>query len=222
MFERRLFQVLTDALARVSDRADVLDAFLAQLPLDATRGEVETVRSMILDFARSARPVIHGYAREDTDFPVWAIVLANEQETTRFLGDESDDDDAQGQPEKASVFQATYQVLVYTRHPDVTLYLYQLLRAILISRRQEMIRRAEGSLNVGSLSGAELSPDRIWLPAFLFVRAASLTTESVEYGLAGLGESDTDQPLPVTRVTGLHVEDPRAPPDGLRHRVRTY
>jgi hypothetical protein len=219
MFERVLYDVLTDSLRRLVDRPQILDVFLAGLPLqdDAER---EGVREIVLEFARGERPVMHGYARDDTAFPVWSIVLANESESLRALGDETDDDDSDGRPIRASVWDSTFQVLVYAQHPDVTLWLYQLLRATLISRRVELVQRS-GALNVSTLSGAELSPDRIWLPSFLFVRAATLTVQGVVEGLFNL-EANTDQPSTARRIVGVHVDDARAEPDGLRHLVRAY
>lgn len=219
MFERVLYDVLTDSLRRLVERPQILDGFLADLSFqdDAERAGV---REVVLEFARSERPVMHGYARADTAFPVWSIVLAGEQESLRALGDETGDDDEDGEPIRASVWDSTYQVLVYSQHPDVTLWLYQLLRAALISRRMELVQRS-GAMNVTTLSGAELSPDRIWLPEFLFVRAFTLTAQAVTRGLTGLFPIDA-QPSTARRIVGVHVDDARAEPDGLRHLVRAY
>lgn len=219
MFERVLYDVLADSLARIAERPEALDGFLAGLPLQDDT-ERDALRAIVLDFARSARPVMHGYARSDTAFPVWSIVLASENESLRALGDETGDDDEDGQPIRASVWDSTFQVLVYSQHPDVTLYLYQLLRAVMISRRVELVQRS-GAMNVTTLSGAELSPDRLWLPEFLFVRALTLTAQAVVEGLFNLQDIDA-QPSTARRIVGVHVDDPRAGPDGLRHLVRPY
>lgn len=219
MFERVLYDVLADSLARLVDNPAALDAFLDRLPLQGDE-ERAGVRDLVLGFAGADRPVIHGYARADTVFPVWSIVLASENESLRALGDETGDDDDDGQPIRASVWDSTFQVLVYSQHPDVTLYLYQLLRAVMISRRVELVQRS-GAMNVTTLSGAELSPDRLWLPEFLFVRALTLTAQATVEGLFNLQANDA-QTSTARRIVGVHVEDPRAAPDGIRHLVRPY
>lgn len=222
MFERALYDILTESLQRVVERAPVLTAFLDSLPLDRDLGEREAVRKIVEDFAAMTRPVIHGYARSDTGMPVWSIVLATDSEDVRPIGDETDDDDDDSQPIKGSVFKSTYQVLVYSEHPDVTLYLYQLVRAILIARRSDLTTRA-GVLNVTNLAGGELSPDRIWMPEHLFVRAVSLGADAEVRGLPGLADPpEDDQGLRAGRVVGVHVNDPGRPLDGLSHRVTPY
>lgn len=222
MFERALYDILTESLQRVVERPTVMSAFLDSLPLDQDLGEREAVQRIIEEFAAHTRPVIHGYARTDTHMPVWSIVLAMDTEDVRPIGDETDEDDDDGQPIKGSVFKSTYQVLVYSEHPDVTLYLYQLIRAILIARRSDLTARA-GVLNVTNLAGAELSPDRIWMPEHLFVRAVSLGADAEVRGLPGLTDLPSDdQGLRAGRVVGVHVNDPGRPPDGLSHRVTPY
>lgn len=218
MFERVLFDVLLEALGQVAESPRALDLFVSGLPLDTTLDEPTAVKDLIKRFAEQKRPIIHSYARDDTEFPCWAIVLAAETEDTRALGDETADDDEDGLPIKASVWNSTFQVLTYSRHPDETLYLYHLLRAILIERRTELVRRGKLA-NISTLSGAELSPDQVYLPEFLFVRATSLTAMAELGGLALLPPPEGQaQPLPVRQITGLHVRDDRLN-DGLRHNV---
>lgn len=221
MFERVLHQVLTESLEQLLEQPTALQAFLDTLPLDAVLGEPAAVRDLIRSFAQQTRPVIHGYARAETAFPVWAIVLAGEQEDLRALGDESADDDDRGQPVMASVWNSNYQILVYSQAPDVTLYLYQLVRAILLTRRHELIRRA-GLMNISTIQGAELSPDQLYLPEFLWVRVASLTAVAEQRGISLLGPPPGQaQDLPPRTILGVHVHDPRVS-DGTRHLVTTY
>lgn len=214
--------MLTESLARIVATPDALDAFVASLPLDTELREQDDVRSAVLAFASQKRPVIHSYAREETEFPVWSIVLAGEEEGMRPLGDEGPDMDDDEHPESVALWDSTYKVLVYSKLPDLTVQLYHLLQQVLISRRQELRIRG-GLTNLSKLSGAELAPDSVWLPQFLFVRAASLTVQEERRGLAFLGGvSGSAQPLPPARVTGLHVRDEQAPPDGVTHGVGVY
>jgi hypothetical protein len=222
MFERVLYTVLKDALEQFVQNKPVIDSFLAEQALE-DEIERESVRDIILKFAQQKKPIIHSYARDDTKFPVWAIVLSGESEGMRCLGDESDDDDEYGEPIKSSIWNATFQILVYSEHPDVTLYLYSILKGLILERRVELIRRGN-LLDTPSINGGEVSPDQVYMPAFLFVRALTITAQGEERGVSSLPQDSTGtgQALPVTQVTGLHVFDPDMPPDGLRHRVTTY
>lgn len=223
MLERILYTTLTDGLRQVAASPTALRAFVEALPGLEAPAETQAVADLVKAFAAQPRPVIHGYARDDTQFPVWSIVLAGEQEDIRSLGDESDDDDETGQPILSSVWNSTYQILVYSLHPDTTLYLYQLLRALLLQRRHEMIRLGD-LMNVSAISGAELSPDQVYMPAFLFTRGITMTAQAEQrgFGLLGAPPGAPAQPLPVRRIAGLHIRDDRAPPDGLPHDVGSY
>ena len=220
MFERTLFKTLTEGLQQLVQRPRALEAFLDQLPLDEALGEPAKARTVILDFAAQERPVIHGFARAETVFPVWSIVLAGESETMRALGDESDDDDGfMGEAVITSVWKSTYQIFVYSKLPDTTLYLYQLAKALLNARRHELIRAGGNVLDVGGFTGQDLFPDTEKLPAWLFVRTLSLTATVEEKGLSLLGPpKGVAQDLPVRQVVGVHVHDPRVV-DGIRHLV---
>ncbi len=220
MFERVLYSVLTESVKRLETDSRLRKAFIKTLSLDQTTYEPAKVEEVLLQFAGNDSPVIHSYAREDTTFPVFSLVMAAEQEDTRALGDETGDKDDHGQPIRASLWNSTHQVLVYAKHPDVTIYLYALARAIMISRRVELIERADLT-NMSALSGAELSPDAIWLPEFLFVRAMTVTVVGEQRALPEFGPG-SGLPLPIKGVTGLHVRDPSIPNDGLTRTVEPY
>lgn len=220
MFERILFSTLTENLRKLAGNARALKAFTDTIAgLNEKLNEPERVQDLIKAFAAQEKPVIHGYARDDTEFPCWSIVLANGTEDLRFLSDETGDNDDDGHPIKESIWSNTYQVLVYSKHPDVCLYFYKLAKALFLQSRTEMIELG-GMVNVGTVSGAELQPDRVYLPAFLFVRALSITVLEEDEGVPDLALND--EPLPATAVGGLHIRDDSRPPDGVSHNIFVY
>lgn len=224
MFERTLHDVLTEALALLASRKDLLDAFVALFPFYQPANEDFTVEEVILQFAAQDDPVITAYPSTETDLPVWTIVLAGEQEGEIGLSGEESDDDDDGNPTYGSVFNSTFQVLIYSKHPDVTVYLYYLVRALLISLRLELVKRDDSVLGITALSGTDLNQDEVYNPANLFVRSATLTVKQEVRGVPSLGPilDPDNQTLPVKRVGGVHVLDPGKPKDRVTHGVTVF
>jgi hypothetical protein len=182
--ERLIYQVLEDGVAFLVANPGEISSFLsteANLPDD----EADAVAQAFLDIkgkngARVARPgpsVVHGYARQDNAFPLYAITLGGEQEAQTFMGDaghmvDDPEDDNYGADQFAAIFNYTVNVLVYAQHPDMVLYLYQLMKEILVAALPLLKSYDLFDIRLG---GADMAPDPAWVPAGLFVRRATLT-----------------------------------------------
>lgn len=138
-----------------------------------------------------ARPptLIHGYARTGGPFPCWALTLGGENVAQRFLGDDAvpldEDGDRIFDPETGEVVDPkvryvtyTFNVLVIAEHPDVTLWYYSLLKAIILSQREAFLNQ---DLSVPEISGADLAPDPRYLPHDMFARQLTITVDGEEY-----------------------------------------
>lgn len=204
MIERHLYEVLTESLQAIVQHPTQIDEIFRRRGLEEE--ELVRIRATVLRFAGREHPVIHNFARDDVQMPVWSIILAGEAEETRFLGDEAgflgedETDEPMSGEVLSSLFRSTYQILIYSEHPDVTLYLYTLAKAFVVSNRHEIMRRAQ-VLEVGPIGGADLAPDTEWLPANLFVRALSVGVLYEEQ------QPGPGQGLRIRSVTGIHVRD---------------
>jgi len=212
MIERLLFTALYDGIAELTANPTRLEQiFQTYHGLSAT--ETASIRKV---FEAKPPNVIHSYAREDSKFPLFAIVLNNEQETTKVLSDFGgfvDPDaveamyaetgaaeDLEDRAITTTFFRHVYDILIYTNHPDVTIYYYELMKYFLM-RARDFFR--EHRLYDLTLSGGDLTPDRQYLPAYLFTRRLAFSCGS-ELPVIGQKAADTFQ-----SIEGLHVADGR-------------
>lgn len=174
MIERLLFHVIEDGIAFLKANPDLISEFFATEGL-LDISEAEKIRDY---FLKEPPAVIHGYARSDQKFPIYAITLAAENETQAFIGDEGgfvDDpeDENYGADQAAAIFGYTYNIYVYAQHPDATLYMYHLLRQMLFEALP--VLKGTGDVFDVRFSGADLAPDPAWVPAGLFLRRVTIT-----------------------------------------------
>lgn len=167
MLHRFLFNVLKTGLTAVKDDPRILDDLFAEgYQLDSS--ESEAIKTYFL-----AKPptVINGYARQDTIFPAIAIVLSSEREAQNFLGDSAgqvmDDSDLDGADIDSAIWEYSYNLLIYSEHPDVTAYYYEITKSIMLAGYDYL---TENGMFEFTLSGTELAPDPRYLPEHLFAR----------------------------------------------------
>ena len=168
MIERFLYMALDDGITQITEDPTLLDLIFEDLfELDET--EVEGIKTV---WAAKPPSVIHGYAPRDVDPPVFSIVLQAESETERFLNDDGlqitdvEDEDF-GADCKVSIWQHSYNILIYTEHPDVTAYYYQVAKSILLASGDFFVDR---DIHAIQLSGSDLAPDPRYIPEHLFAR----------------------------------------------------
>jgi hypothetical protein len=200
VIERVLFDVITAGIAALKANPGAIAAFFARDSIISVE-EAAALEDLFLN--KETPTVIHGYARENAKFPVYAITLGSESESQSFLGDEGgfiDDpeDEDHGADEFAAIFAYQFNLMVYAQHPDVVLAYYQLLKEIIVNGFPTF--KANGLFDL-RFSGADMAPDPSWVPAGLFVRRATLSC-SREY----------TQPWPSSKlgrawqVSGIHID----------------
>ena len=165
--------------------------------------EVDKIRTY---FEANPPNVIHNYARENSKFPLYAIILQGEEETTKVLGEYGgmvdlqeanaiDDPSALGADIFGSIFTYNYEIITYAKLPDVTLYYYYLAKYFMIRERDYFIKQNLFDLNLG---GSDLAPDARYMPAFLFGRTLRFSCQC-EMGVIG------DVTPRADKVSGVHI-----------------
>jgi len=141
----------------------------------------------IVTYYTANRPsVIHNFPVGKQSFPLFAIVLGDQSESTGLLEDqggfiELDDALADGEPDLAdsemiSTFeQSMFNILILSEHADVTLWLYHLAKDILLAGRRTFTENNVFNMKLG---GADLAPDTRYEPAFLFRRILRFSCEA--------------------------------------------
>jgi hypothetical protein len=204
MIQRFLYTTLKDGLEEIQNNLDILDDLFHDL-YRLEQSEVDDIKT-----AFTAKPpgVIHGYARSETDFPVFSIVLVSEQEDEHYMGDDAGMIDEPGDPDFGSdristIWAHDYSILCYTEHPDLTLYYYEMAKAIFMTADLNAL----DLFNV-HVSGRDLMPDPQYIPEHLFVRQlsfrASREFERIDAN-SKLGRA--------WRVRGVHIDKSGSPSD---------
>ncbi len=204
MIQRFLFDVLSSGLAAIQADLDLLDDVFNQYGLSAKElGEIKTW------FKDNPPLVKHQYARTDDTFPLYSIVLSNEEETDLFIGNDGglqvldDDDPDRGVDVKSSIWQHTFHILCYSEHPDGTTYLYEVAKAIFLTADL-----ADCGLHTAYFSGMDLSPATPYIPSHLFARIFAIRAQREferKDRTTAIGKA--------YKVGGIHVDRTGSPSD---------
>lgn len=226
MIERFIFKALQQGVEAMQREPALLERFF----LEQKKLAKEEVAAISLYFKNKPPSIIHNYARGDSPFPLYAIILAMETEDTRVLGDEGDmigeipddvyaemleagdpiplggldpDNPDSGKDELVSIYKAQYVVLTMTEHPDVTRYYYELCK-LFLTRARPFLKRcaAQGGAQLldTHFSGGDLQPDARYIPAHMFARQFTIETQRAER-IVG---PDVQRAF---RLEGLHLDD---------------
>lgn len=165
MIERYLYQILDAGITAISEDPTLLDLVFEQYELSRT--EMDQIQTLW-----TAKPphVKHQFARTDDTFPLYAIVLQQENEADLYLDNyagmvEDTEDEDFASDIKSSIWQHQFQILTYTQHPDHTLYLYEVAKSIFLAADLQ-----SAGLFQFQFSGSDLSPAVAYLPDHLFAR----------------------------------------------------
>lgn len=178
--ERIIYKILKNAVDYYITKPELFEQFLIDGGLDVDEAANQK------DFFISHQPnVIHGYARQGDNFPIWAITLGGESNDQDYLGEDAsciDEDeetylDENGNPIDMHIrrWSHSFQVWTITDHPDVTLYYYYFCKKIL--QESKSLFQDEGIDEI-TFSGAELVPDPKYLPDSIFVRQLIINLKS--------------------------------------------
>lgn len=175
MIHRLLHTILTSGIQTIVDDVSLLDdLFERNYVLEDS--EVDAIKEY---YAEHPPEIINGYARKDSDFPLVAIVLADEGESESFLADDAgpvlDEDSPYVNSDiSAAIWSHTYNFLIYTDHPDISTYYYEIVKMIILGGLPILID--DGCFEF-SLRGGDLAPDPKYLPQHLFARQLTFTCQ---------------------------------------------
>ncbi len=222
MVERLIFTALVAGIELLQADLKKLEFFFVE-HLCLTVAEAAKVRTY---FTANPPSVVHNYPRQDSSFPLYAVVLGNEKQKTKFLDDTAGFITAeeaellqqlslQGTEVKSSIYDHQHHIIVYTEHPDVTIWYYEIAK-YLITRELDRFK-TEGLLDIG-LAGQDMAPESGYAPEWLFVRRLTMSSQREQQVF------DERQPR-IRTVDGIHVDDGvHSPSDlgGARSNVTTF
>lgn len=129
-------------------------------------------------FMKKPARVTHGYQMADVSPPLVCILLQQESESEYALGDyigQATFADAAGHSvnaaELGAIWDASFQILNVTENPDLTSYLYEMVKACLVIGKATL---QQAGIMDPMLAGTDLAPDSRYMPEHLFVRALTV------------------------------------------------
>lgn len=209
MIERYIYTALEQEMADLLASPTRFDEIFSYFGLSDT--EKTGIRSY---FESNPVQVIHQYPRKENAFPLFAIILRSEAETSQFLGglgwdvDAEDaldwgNSDLEGSHIQTSFLRHEFDIHVCAKHADITIYLYHLAKVFLRRSHKFFIER--GMLNM-RMSGQDMSPAASYVPEFVFIRNLRFSCEREQPVVApGPGRGRT--------VTGLHIQGGTTTPE---------
>lgn len=204
MIQRFLYTTLKEGLAAIQAKPEILDDLFLDL-WELSASEVAEIKTA---FLAKYPGVIHGYARSETEFPVFSVVLGNEGEAAHYLGDDAGMIDDMDHPDFGSdclsaIWKHSYQILCYTEHPDLTLYYYEIAKAILLTADFNSLDLFEVHV-----SGMDLMPDPRYIPEHLFVRQMTFECQREFMRVDKVSKLSK-----AFQVAGIHVDKSGSPSD---------
>lgn len=177
MPERALYAVLSSEVERLLNDASELRRFFTHFFAvidDAERDDY------IAHFQKHPPTVTLGYPRSGLDFPIITIVLTGEDEEQpaigQYMGETLEDEDTPlgGSSEYVgALMRSTWSVFIYAQNPDACLYLYNLVKSVVIGATKFLEQAGLADI---TLSGEDLGPaGEEYLPENMFMRVLRVT-----------------------------------------------
>jgi hypothetical protein len=215
MIQRYLHDLLTVGVQTYQADENLLDDLFDEL-YELENTEIQAIKTY---FQSKGLNVINGYPRRTTEWPAVAIILAGESEAEPYVGNYAgiiDDGELQGAEIEGSIWRHHYQLPVATEHPDVTAYLYEMVKSIIFAGLGTLVN--QGCFQF-TFEGADLAPDSRYMPEQLFVRQLTFGC-SREFALIDR-QSRLNKAF---RIAGLHVDSSGSPGDvgGVKTLVTPY
>lgn len=200
MIQRLIYTAMANGLAAIKSDPTVLDLIFGEDGFGFTETEMENIRTLFND---ENCPILHhGYPRVDSTFPSYFLILANEDETDHVLGGmmgmEDDPTDPNfGVDVVGTIWTRRFNLLCYSEHPDLTLYMYEIAKYIM------QFNRVVNDVAVWTeMGGGDFLPDLQMLPLHVFGRVLRLMVRDDHFYLnreSRLAKAFT--------VGGIHVPD---------------
>lgn len=175
MIHRYLHDILVNGVKAIQANMDLLDDLFI-----SNYGLTQTETNNVKEYFKAKPPtIVNGYAFRDATFPLIAITLAQEGEAINFIHDDGlpilDEDDPNYLSDvKSSVWQYSYQILIYTENPDATAYYYEIMKSILLASFNDLVVLGCFQFKV---MGSDLAPDPKYLPEHLFARQLTFSCQ---------------------------------------------
>lgn len=217
MIHRYIHAVLSTGIAAYKADPKLVDDLFAQLyEIEST--EVAAVKTY---FAQHGLRVYNGYPRLDSAPPFVAIILASEGEAETYIGNYAgmvteDGHALYGSEVEGSIWNHVYHLPVVSEHPDVTSYMYELVKTIMLAGLRFLI---EQDCMLFSFSGADLAPDPKYIPERFFVRQLTFSCQRE------FSRIDRDSRLTKAfEISGIHIDSSGSPSDvgDVQTLVTTY
>jgi len=204
MIQRLLYKRLSEGIQKIKNDPSIIESLFGDL-FELDVAEVNGIKTA---FDLKTPKVIHGYARSESEFPLYSIILGNESEAESYLSDDAGMIDDMDDPDYledrlSSIWESTFQIMCYTEHPDLTVYYYELAKSIIITADFF----SWGVLDF-SVSGMDLMPDPRYIPENLFVRQL---TFKAKYEFQRI-EKDSKLKR-AFKLDGIHVDKSGSPSD---------
>ncbi len=166
MIQRRLYTILQQGLAAFAANPDLYNIVFGQY-LGLGDKEVASIRATL---TRTPVRIQHGFAHRDITMPTICIVLQAESQSQKYLGDLGYLP-LGGEVGVGSLWENSYQLMVYSENIDLTSYIYELVKAIFIMSHNLL---AQWGIIQPSFTGMDLAPDPSYAPENVFVRVFGL------------------------------------------------
>ncbi|UCF48575.1 MAG: hypothetical protein JSU89_15650 [Myxococcales bacterium] len=206
MIQRVLYNILTEGMSLINAQPEILED-LFQENYSLTRSEVDEIKQ----FFREQTPgVIHGWARSDSTFPLYSIVLINEQETESVLADDAGQIEDEDDPDFAAecytaIWEHRYDVMCFCEHSDAVQYMYEVAKSLMFAAEDYFLQ--EG-LFERHLSGSDVAPDPRYVPEHLFLRRLTFSAQR-EF----MRTDKRSKLYKAFQVRGIHVDRSGSPSD---------
>lgn len=175
MIQRILYDVLKRGIELVNEQPEILEDLFEE-NYSLTRAEVDGIKQ----FFREQTPnVIHGWARSDSEFPLYAIVLVRESEAQHVMGDDAGQVEALDDPDfgadcYTAIWEHHYDVMCFAEHPDSVQYMYEVAKSAFFAAESTFL--SEGLFET-HLDGGDVAPDPRYVPEHLFLRRLSFSCQ---------------------------------------------
>lgn len=218
--ERLIRAVLEAEVERLAADEDELRRFFSHF-FDPTSSATER-DTYVSNFIAAPPNVTLGYPRHTADLPIMAITLTSDEEEEgdqvlgNYMGTTLPEERPPGgvdQEYEGIISTQMNSITVFAQHPDVTLYLYHFARLVLVGAREAL---HQAGMISPTFSGAELSPQDVYLPDNVFARVLNVHYKTTMTVPKLFSYRDGRR----LRVTGIFGKDIVV--DGRRGGVVTY
>lgn len=206
MIHRYITAILSTGIAAYRADPVLVDDLFEQLyELEDT--EIAAIKTY---FAQKGLNVYNGYPRANSAPPFVAVILANEGESDTYIGDYAgmiteDGHAIYGADVEGSIWKHTYHLPVVTEHPDVTSYMYELVKTVMLAGLRTLVDQECMDF---SFAGMDLSPDPRYLPERYFVRQLVFSCKRQ------FSRIDRDSRLTKAfEISGIHIDRSGSPRD---------